>query len=74
MRTVNVGRVRLGPKPVKTLVSLEGATPKALCEKARELDSEPVDILGESIRFAIAPFPHSKRHSQSCVRQQVSPY
>lgn len=45
MRTVNVGRVRLGPKPVKTLVSLEGATPKALCEKARELDSEPVDIL-----------------------------
>lgn len=45
MRTVNVGNVRLGTKPVKTLVSLEGATPRALYKKARLLDKEPVDIL-----------------------------
>ncbi len=45
MRTVNIGGICLGGKPVKTLVSLEGSTAKTLCEKARKLDKEVVDIL-----------------------------
>ena len=45
MRFVHVGAVRLGPKPVKTLVSLQAASIRSLCAKARALDKEPVDIL-----------------------------
>jgi len=45
MRTVKIGQVSLGVKPVKVLVSLEGATVARLCAKAKTLEDKPVDIL-----------------------------
>ena len=45
MRTVKIGQVSLGVKPVKILVSLEGATVARLCAKAKTLEDKPVDIL-----------------------------
>lgn len=45
MRTVKIGRVSLGVKPVKVLVSLEGPTARQLYAKARALEKKPVDIL-----------------------------
>ncbi len=45
MRTVKIGQVSLGVKPVKVLVSLEGTTTRQLVAKAKALEDKPVDIL-----------------------------